>query len=188
MVVNEFGEGVPTAFLLSNKVDTRMLTQFFQIIKMKVGNIKCKVFMSEDAPKFYNAWISTMSVPDNRLLCTWHADRNWRKNLKTIKGDQAAKAKVYKSMRMLLQTKDPCELQELQDFLLSELMCCENTIALGEYFKTYYADRYHLRAYCYRQGLGINTNMFLEAMHRTLKHIHFEGKKIEELILICMLY
>ena len=30
--------------------------------------------------------------------------------------------------------------------------------------------------YCHRAGLGINTNMFVEAFHRVLKHVYLKGK------------
>uniref|UniRef100_A0A6P7HAU8 Uncharacterized protein LOC114346433 n=1 Tax=Diabrotica virgifera virgifera TaxID=50390 RepID=A0A6P7HAU8_DIAVI len=177
MVVDEFGEGVPTAFLLSNRADTNVLAYFFNSIKEQTGDIKCNVFMSDDAPEFFNAWTNIMSKPENHLLCAWHIDRNWRKNLNKIKGDQAMKAKVYKYLRLLLQSTDPADFEDMLNFVLSELLACEDTAAFGQYFQSYYAGRCNLWAYCYRKGLGINTNMYLEALHRTLKHVYFQGKK-----------
>uniref|UniRef100_A0A6P7GTZ2 Uncharacterized protein LOC114346431 n=1 Tax=Diabrotica virgifera virgifera TaxID=50390 RepID=A0A6P7GTZ2_DIAVI len=177
MVVDEFGEGVPTAFLLSNRADTNVLTYIFNSIKEQTGDIKCKVFMSDDAPEFFNAWTNIMSKSENHPLCAWHIDRNWRKNLNKIKDDQAMKAKVYKYLRLLLQSTDPADFEDMLNFVLSELLACEDTAAFGQYFQTYYAGRCNLWAYCYRKGLGINTNMYLEALHRTLKHVYFQGKK-----------
>lgn len=57
----------------------------------------------------------------------------------------------------------------------------EDTNGFAEYFKMYYMRNPALWAYCHRIGAGINTNMYLETMHRTLKQIYFKGKKIKRL-------
>lgn len=36
-------------------------------------------------------------------------------------------------------------------------------------------------AYCFRIGAGINTNMHLERMHRTLKYTYLKGKRVKRL-------
>lgn len=50
-----------------------------------------------------------------------------------------------------------------------------------EYFKNYYASKYEYWAYCYRLNAGINTNMHLERMHRSLKYIYLKGKSVKRL-------
>lgn len=40
VVVDEFGEGIPVASLISNKTDIGILTCFFQKVKERVGDIK----------------------------------------------------------------------------------------------------------------------------------------------------
>ncbi|XP_068087050.1 uncharacterized protein [Anabrus simplex] len=180
LVVDEYGEGIPVAFLLSNRVDTNTLTHFFNVLKSKVGSITCEVFMSDDAPEFYNAWTNVMERPEHRLLCIWHVDRNWRKQLKKVQGDQTLKVLVYKSIRMVMETTDEDEFCKVLDSLLNELLSTENTKLFGEYFQEYYAGRPECWAYCYRRGLGINTNMYLESMHKTLKFFFWKEKKQNE--------
>lgn len=58
VVVDEFGEGYPVAWCLSNKTDTTALTYFFKSIKAKAGIIIPKWLMTDDAKQFYNAWVS----------------------------------------------------------------------------------------------------------------------------------
>jgi len=41
-------------------------------------------------------------IPKFLILCKWHIDNNWSKNLKKIDGSQTTKAWVYKTMRVLL--------------------------------------------------------------------------------------
>ncbi|XP_050507538.1 uncharacterized protein LOC126885154 [Diabrotica virgifera virgifera] len=181
LVVDEYGEGIPVAFLLLNRVDTMTLMHFFSVLKIKVGVIKTEIFMSDDAPEFYNAWINIMKVPTHRLLCIWHVDRNWRKNLQKVNGDQATKGMVYKCLRMVMESTDVNKFHMLLNSVLHELLSDDVTRLFGEYFQEYYSHRPQLWAYCYRKGVGINTNMYLESMHKTLKHVYLEGKKVRRL-------
>jgi len=51
----------------------------------------------------------------------------------------------------------------------------------GLYFERMYANRATLWAYCYRKGLGVNCNMHLESMHKTIKYHYLNGCKIGKL-------
>lgn len=101
MTVDEYGTGCPVAFCFSNREHETIFQLFFQQIKTKVGVIKSKVFMSDDAPAFYNAWVIVMGPVEHRLLCTWHVDRNWRENLNKISGGYEKKSLVYKTLSVV---------------------------------------------------------------------------------------
>ncbi|KAL4156139.1 hypothetical protein QTP88_000174 [Uroleucon formosanum] len=49
------------------------------------------------------------------------------------------------------------------------------------YFVSTYVHRKKLWAACYRRQAMINTNMVLEAFHKTLKHVYLKGKKNQRL-------
>lgn len=181
MTIDEYGSGCPVAFCFSNREDELIFKIFFQYIKRKVGVIHTNVFMSDDAPAFYNAWSSTMSSVPNKLLCTWHVDRNWQQNLGKISGGSEVKILVYKTIRVLLTEQSIENFSKLAKITLQELLNDPNTCAFGKYFEKYYLNRPEQWAYCHRVGLGINTNMYLESMHKTLKHIYLEGKKAKRL-------
>ncbi|KAH7952326.1 hypothetical protein HPB52_021466 [Rhipicephalus sanguineus] len=102
-----------------------------------------------------------MVVPQQKLLCAWHVDRNWQKKIHEYEEKQL-RPDVYHNVRLLLEFLDTEE-GKLRDFL--------------KYFKDNYAVRPQEWAYCFRTRVGINTNMHLESMHRTLKHNMLEGKK-----------
>lgn len=69
LVLDELREGFPCAFLFSNRSDTQVLTLFFECIRSKLGEIiSPKVFMSDLADTFFNAWISAMGIPEKRYL------------------------------------------------------------------------------------------------------------------------
>lgn len=181
MIIDEFQAGCPVAFCFSNRSDETIFRLFFNKIKFKVGGIKTKVFMTDDFPGFYNAWAAVMGEVPNRLLCTWHVDKNWRKNLVKIKGGAEKQALVYKSLRVLLEITLNEEFENGLNELLNSLLCDKDTYEFGKYFEKHYYNRPECWAYCYRIGLGINTNMYLEAFHKVLKHIYLEGKQVKRL-------
>ena len=57
--------------------------------------------MSDDAEQFYSAWSSVFGFTPQKLLCTWHVDRAWRKALKKHIKSQEVQALVYATLRWL---------------------------------------------------------------------------------------
>ena len=55
LVVDEYGEGFPVAWCLSNRQDEFLLTNFFEAVRNRVGKCVPKVLMSDDAEQFYTA-------------------------------------------------------------------------------------------------------------------------------------
>ncbi|XP_072384456.1 uncharacterized protein [Diabrotica undecimpunctata] len=180
LVLDNLRQGFPCAFLISNRSDQEVLTIFFSAIKEKVGLISCKNFMSDLADSFYNAWIQVMTLPEHRLYCTWHLDRAWRNNLYKITTKEK-QVLVYKQLRIILQETDVPTFS----IMLKEFQCqLENDPDLHpflHYFKSYYANKSEFWAYCYRMHTGLNTNMHIERMHRTLKYLYLNGKTVKRL-------
>jgi len=183
VVIDEFGEGYPAAFCISTKIDEVHMTVFFSKIKEAIGCLAPNVFMSDDAAAFWNAWIKTMyPIPKFHLLCKWHIDNNWRKNLKKIAGTQIVKAYIYKTLRVLLEEPNETQFETLLNSFLCKL---EEEPALHDfkaYFVSHYVYRKKLWAACYRQQVMLNTNMVLEAFHKTLKYVYLKGKKTNDLM------
>ena len=55
LVKDEYGVGVPVAWLISSREDICALDLFFAAFKLQVGNVEVNNFMSDDADAFYNA-------------------------------------------------------------------------------------------------------------------------------------
>lgn len=181
LTIDEFGSGCPVAYCISNRCDTAALQEFFIKVREDVGVIQAQVFMTDDAPAYINAWSCVMGPPEHHLLCSWHVDKNWRSQLTKISGGKEKKALVYKALRTLLQVKDCTKMLDLQSNLIRELSEDPETRDFGHYFSQHYAGRPEKWAFCFRIGLGLNTNMHLESMHKTLKHLYLEGKKVKRL-------
>jgi len=119
MLIDEHGEGFPSAFSFSNRVTECTMKVFLSVCKENIGKeMTSAVLMTDDTDVYYNAWCSVMGTPAHRLLCSWHIDRAWRKNMPKIDGDNLLKATVYKTLRALMEITD----KELFDTKLNEFM------------------------------------------------------------------
>ena len=81
LVIDEYGEGFPVGWCLSNREDQFLLENFFRALKKRCGSIQPKWFMSDDADQFFNAWVSVfgkqinyyafgMWIDHGRVSCT----------------------------------------------------------------------------------------------------------------------
>ncbi|XP_071500312.1 uncharacterized protein [Diadema antillarum] len=174
-VVDEFGEGFPVAWLISNREDRVVLTAFLRRIRDIVGEVAPKWVMTDDAEQYFNAWISVFAHRPSKLLCMWHVDRAWRGALRThISGNVELQSSVYKALRCLLDEPDVVKFEAMLGQVTTDLLGDEGTRRFGEYFRSY-VDRKSQWAVCYRKGSGINTNMYVEAFHHSLKYIYMKG-------------
>ncbi len=174
VVLDEFGQGIPVAWLLSNHEDFTHMCLFFEMVKKNCGVLSPQWVMSDMASQFYNAWVGIMGGCPRRLLCTWHVDRAWQTELRAKVKDTIVAAELYKMLRVVLQQTDI----NLFEKYLSELIHRLPTISIefSHYFNQEWASKVELWAYCHRKALGINTNMAVEAFHRVFKYNYLKGK------------
>ncbi|XP_047100935.1 uncharacterized protein LOC124719782 [Schistocerca piceifrons] len=181
LVLDDMRQGFPCAFLISNRNDSDVLSIFFNCVKSQVGQISPKVFMTDLAESYSIAWNKTMGHPEMRLFCTWHVDRAWRANIKSKIRSLDKGNEVYKLVKSLMQVRDVAVFQESLVKALQKLNSDPETSEFGHYFKTYYEKNVKCWAYCHRMRSGLNTNMHLESMHKTLKYIHANAKQVKRL-------
>ena len=126
--------------------------------------------MSDMANQFYNAWIAVMGGSPSRLVCTSHVDKAWQQELRAKVHDTVTAAEIYKVLRTVLQETDEEYFHQLIDRLPAL------SPEFYSYFQAEWSDKKETWAYCYRRGMGINTNMVVEAIHRVLKYAYLKGK------------
>ena len=109
------------------------------------------------------------------LFCTWHVDKAWKDKFRSKIKDDFLAAVVYQMLRLILQQLDEGLFVEQLSGFMKQL---ENpgTNEFLVYFQTRWATNARQWAYCYRLGLGINTNMSTEAFHRVFKYNYLGGK------------
>lgn len=136
LAIDEHGEGFPVAFCYSSHVDEATMTAFLTVIKESLGaSLHDVVFMSDDTEVYVNAFTAVMGPPAHRLLCAWHIDRAWRRNLTRIKGDRELKAIIYKTVRSLMElTSEDAFISKLTEFL-SATEDDSKTADFGQYFR-----------------------------------------------------
>ena len=111
MIMDEFGEGFAVPWSICNKNDTKSLEKFFEAVKANVGEISPAWLMSDDAEQFYNGWTAVFQYKPNRILCSWHVQRAWRKHLKVI-NDHDKEEEVYQMLKVIMDETN------LDDFLI----------------------------------------------------------------------
>lgn len=174
MVMDEQGEGFPIAWCLSNHEDFTHMCIFFGFLKQNCGKLSPRWVMSDLANQFYNAWVGIMGGNPLRLVCTWHVDKAWQEELRSKVHDTVTAAEIYKMLRTVLQETDKINFQDYLHQLLERLPSLSSEFY--EYFKREWSDKTEIWAYCFRLGMGINTNMLVEAFHRVFKYNYLKGK------------
>ena len=175
MVLDDYGEGIPVAWAISNKEDTGTLVQYLTAIKERVRNIEPEGFMSDNADAFYNAWQIVFGGKVKRLLCFFHVDRAWRKNLNEHIENKQDLMETYHQLRALLTETD-----NIKTSCAIAAVHFINSIKVSQVlliFLSMYAKRALIWATCYIEGTIANTKMFLKSFHRRLKVVYLENKQ-----------
>lgn len=176
IVLDDHGEGVPVGWMISNREDGKTLSYFLQLLKTRTGDIIAESFMSDDAEQYYSAWNSTYGGNPQKLLCSWHVDKAWRVNLKSLITSKQKQLEAYQQVRTAMETINTVEFTKLLQQIISWMLSDEELVKFAEYFKTWYCKRVKEWAFCFRVGTPANTNMAVEAFHRYLKIVYLEGK------------
>lgn len=178
LVIDEFGEGFPVAWCITNHEDFTTMCTFFRQVKKNSGTISSSWFMSDIAAQFYNAWVGVMDdcPRPQKLLCTWHVDRAITTELRKKIGDKPTEGEVYKMFRTVLEQTNETLFDECLQGFLNRVSLSAKTASFKTYFERDWVPRKQQWAYCFRVGLGINTNMFVEAFHHVFKYNYLKGK------------
>lgn len=179
LVVDEYGQGIPVAFVISNREDRGMLKIAFEKLKKTLSDdvpFEPAYIMSDDAEQYFNAWLDVFGPGPVKLLCTWHVDRAWRKTVHDKISDTEVRDSIFKMLTTIREETEPEKFEQMLTEFLSTLEASSGTAAFLEHFQRTYANRPKQWAACYRRGAGINTNMFLESFHKLLKDFYMGGK------------
>ena len=179
MVHDENHEGLPVATLFSTRTAAETFIPFFTEIQKLVPAMKTSVLMTDDTNAYYNAWQAVFQDNSKHLLCSWHVVRSWNSNINSKVKDSANKEHIKAQLNGILTETDTVTFYKLMnDFVCSYTLKEKPFI---DYFQNNYLKRPQKWAYCYRVGLGINTNMKLERWHRQLKYEESGGTVVKRL-------
>jgi hypothetical protein len=88
---------------------------------------------------------------------------------------------VFKSLKALMYELDEKSFNIELYQLLNDLLNDSDTKDFGKYFEIFYSTRVEKWAMYNRKYVGINTNMYLESLHKSIKHCYLEGKNCKRL-------
>lgn len=179
LVVDNYREGMPTCFALTNRNDETGIVVFLKEIKELMGTMKIRTLISDMQETYFNAWLRVMDPPEFRLYCTWHVHEAWRRNLNKIPNKDLRKIFYKKLLNIAMETDEVIFKNEL-NLLLSDSR--EEYSEFIRYFQNTYSNKIQYWAYCYRMYSGVNTNMYLESFHKNLKYFFGNKEKIKYLI------
>ena len=179
VIVDEFGNGVPIAFCLSERENEQTITAFLQCVRRLAGQINAEFFMSDDADAYFNSWKVAMGDA-TKILCSWHVFKNWKQNVRAM---VKSTDKQEQLLKMMVSIRDE-QLFEVAssrlERLIVELEKKSSTKEFGKYLK-YYTKRLDQWLYCRRRALIPNTNMHIENLHRLIKVIFLSCKRIQKI-------
>lgn len=176
-VLDDLREGFPCMFAFSNRSDIEIYKIMFNILKNLLNEeiISPKVFISDLSDEFYVAWCEEMGPVDLRLYCNWDVNRDWKKNvLANVKGAEKQKI-LFKILRNLLEEPDIDVFETLLEYSLNDFENDPDFNSFGTYFQHKYIENREAWANCYRQHIGLNTNLNIERMHCNLKNIYLKA-------------
>ncbi|XP_038070595.1 uncharacterized protein LOC119739654 isoform X2 [Patiria miniata] len=175
MALNEFGEGFPMAWCISNREDESTIRIFFTKVKENCGDLFPSWFMADAAFMYSNLWTSVFWIAPKKLICPWHVDQAWKEELKNEISDLAVQAQVYKMLRVVLEQQDETSFEDYLQRLLGRLSVSDKTMAFRKYFIKEWVPKMHQWAYCYRTSHCLNPGVFTEAFHIIFKRMYHQG-------------
>ena len=188
VVVDEYGEGIPVGWMISNRLDKLVTIEFLKSIADRIGSINRRWFMTDDAEQFFTAWRATFGDgTTTKLLCLWHIDRAWRNALQEQIVDKVKQVEVYHQLRVLLMKTEKANFREILQEFLTHIQ--EHHGKFYSYFLHNCCNRLQQCASCYRVGSTVNTNMFMEAFHRVVKIVilhHKQNRRIDNLLTVLL--
>lgn len=182
--IDDFGNGIPLAFCISEKEDEATITTFLECVKQTVGQISSDFFLSDDAGQYFKSWSKVMKHC-KKILCSWHVLKNWKENLNSkLNGLKDKDVVMNNILKKLIHIKD-LEIKEHANDKFSkyvnELISNKSTKSFGQYLKSYYLKRTSEFFTCERPIFIPNTNMHIESFHKLIKYIYLKSNRIKKI-------
>ena len=172
MVLDDFQEGIPVAWAVSNREDKLVVINILQAIKEVCGSLKPSWFMSDMAPQYFSAWEEVFGQNTTKQLwCVWHVDRAWKDGIRRHVQNISQQKKIYHFLRLLLVQTNISTFRKL--LAQTVTLCKEIAPMFAEYLNSRYCKNLEQWALCYRIGTPMNTNMHIESFHRVVENCIF---------------
>lgn len=109
------------------------------------------------------------------MACCTRLETNFKPN-KRWRGEEKRNLQIITGY---LQKLDENKFEMLLTDVIGRLKANKQTESYAKYFEHNYVNNTSARAYCFPKNSGLNLNTHLESLHRTLKYVYLEGKKVK---------
>ena len=149
LVLDDYQEGIPAAYAISNREDKLVIKYILESIKLKCKGFKsCSWFMSDMALQYFNACKEVFDTTNtNYLWCGWHIDRAWRKAIKRYLNSFEEQKEIYHQLRTLMMETSQIGFKQL----LTKFLTTHKFTKFMEYFQSY-CNHCEQWALCFRPG------------------------------------
>ncbi|KAK7582668.1 hypothetical protein V9T40_014113 [Parthenolecanium corni] len=178
VVPDRMGRGYPVVHFITNRKDEETYTLMFQHLKLKNPNLDLFCVITDDETALINGLKNVFNnINFRHILCQWHVRRAWISNInKCLDKDLQDKLVIF--LDQLLYVRNRQEFLTTENEFISVYGSNEKTRKFVTYYETHYKNRKEEWALAYRNFAhdNVNTNMFVESYHRTLKYKFLNGK------------
>uniref|UniRef100_A0A8D8TG13 MULE transposase domain-containing protein n=2 Tax=Cacopsylla melanoneura TaxID=428564 RepID=A0A8D8TG13_9HEMI len=193
LISDENNKGWPVAHLVSNSMTSDIVHIFFKALKMKIeeegDSLQINCIITDDDPALINGIEKAMQATIPHILCQWHLDKNFKKNLRS-KCNESQFEEIYTDIKTIVQSSNIMECDALINGFINKHKASAS--AFVEYICSNYLERKEKWALCYRQFLAhgnINTTAHVESFHNRLKKVYFNrirNKRMDDLLNILL--
>ncbi|KAK6054170.1 hypothetical protein COOONC_08326 [Cooperia oncophora] len=185
MIVDSVGRGVPVAYMLSANMDKEAVSKFFSVVKNLYPDFGPEYFMTDNCNTFWNAFVETFpeaSRRTKRLLCSWHIQCAVFDKFAWLFPQKSPRNKeLHATLLSLFTVSNKPEWHRCLSYLYKRLRelqsngeesVKEAAATFEQYLSSNYIPKKEAWAPYARCSSIMNTNMFNERFHRSLKYTY----------------
>lgn len=179
MVLDEFHEPIPIAWLLTNSLDSRVLSSFFRSLKRECGDLATKYIMAPRFSEAYKTWCTIFTDTPRNVL----SDVEVRRDLKALVWNEFStdrgRREVWELVESLIIEKrvDHLDISHLDDKFEPLLDKLPHSGLFMERLEKEWLSRTQEWTLHYRIGVDVNLMGASNAFNKLRKFIHFKGTK-----------
>lgn len=100
-----YGKGYPVGHFITNFMTYEVLKSLFSNIMSKHPDLSVSYIMTDDDPAMYKAAMTVFGKNAKHMLCKWHIERSWQKQLGIKIKSKIFREKIYKELKKLLHIR-----------------------------------------------------------------------------------
>ncbi|MCO5594264.1 hypothetical protein L7F22_048291 [Adiantum nelumboides] len=189
LVFDAFRNGVPIAWAITSSACQSNITTWLAALRNRVLNLhkgwEPNAFMVDDAEADIQALREVFGIGIPILLCIWHVQRAWLKNLVKKVADATLRVDMFRQLGLIMNMRgSPCQSlhdkeSEAHKLVVDFMVKYESEVLFIDYFKREWLPRIGMwiRSSRMMRIANQDTNGSIEAYHGILKSKFLGGRR-----------